>query len=112
MRCNVKCLPFYACHMLKLLCNCLEAFKEIILNGTGKASWCDIVRLHKLQKYEGLRAGNRLTAAHVQFQQQKMEVRLAAQTLSSSVATAFEYLQKNGYTANGTATQSFILTID
>ena len=46
--------------MLKLLRNPLEAFKEIILPGTGKARWYDIVRLHKLHEGEGLRAANRL----------------------------------------------------
>jgi hypothetical protein len=86
---------FDACHMIKLLRNALEAVKEIVIPGKGTARWSDIVNLHELQHSEGLRAGNKLTIAHVQFQQQKMKVRLAVQTLSSSVCKALEFLQAN-----------------
>ena len=47
--------------------------------------------LQKLQDQEGLRLGNKLRAAHIQWWQQKMKVNLAAQALSSSVADALEY---------------------
>jgi hypothetical protein len=100
--------------MLKLLRNALEAMKQITIPGKGIARWNDIVHLHDLQHSDGLRAGNKLTAAHIQFQQQKMKVRLAAQTLSTSVAKALEYLQANkfaGFT-DTTGTQTFIYFVD
>src|ERR1700733_15498050 len=40
---------------------------------------------------QGLRAGNKLHERHVQWQQQKMKVKLAVQDLSSSVANALEF---------------------
>ena len=45
----------------------------------------------KLQDKEGLRLGNKLKLAHIQWRQQKMKVNLAAQALSASLADAIEY---------------------
>ena len=79
------------CHMLKLVRNTL-AEKEIIVNKDGgKILWQYLVHLEKLQNDEGLRLGNKLKKAHIQWKQQKMKVNLAAQSLSSSVADAIEY---------------------
>lgn len=105
---------FDACHMLKLLRNALQALKEIKIPDIGKARWLNIVHLHELQNKDGLRAGNRLTNAHVDFQNQKMKVRLAAQTLSSSVAKALEFLDVNKFPGfyNTSATRKFIETVD
>ncbi|ELT89569.1 hypothetical protein CAPTEDRAFT_194610, partial [Capitella teleta] len=50
---------------------------------TGKVRWQDIAALHSLQEKEGLRAANKLTKGHIQFDNRKMSVKLAAQTLSS-----------------------------
>jgi hypothetical protein len=92
----------------------LEALKEITIPETGKARWSNIVHLHKLQDKDGLRAGNRLTNAHVEFQNNKMKVRLAAQTLSSSVAKALEFLDVNKFPgfSNTSATRKYIETVD
>jgi hypothetical protein len=38
--------------------------------------------------------GNKFSAQHLQFQKHKINVRLAAQTLSSSVANAIEFLDE------------------
>ena len=77
--------------MLKLVRNTL-AEKEIILDKDGgKILWQYLVDLHKLQNDEGLRLGNKLKKAHIQWKQQKMKVNLAAQSLNSSVADAIEY---------------------
>jgi len=105
---------FDACHVLKLLRNCLEAMQQIIIPGTGTARWSDIVRLHELQHVEGLRAANKLSTAHIQFQQQKMKVRLAAQTLSASVGKALQFLEANKITGftDTCGTQYFIFHID
>ncbi|KAL7399280.1 hypothetical protein ABVT39_022445 [Epinephelus coioides] len=61
-----------ACHMLKLACN-------------------------MLQTKDGLHATNKITHKHVHFDNQKMKVFLAAQTLSRSVAVALRTLRDLGY---------------
>ena len=105
---------FDACHMLKVLRNALEAMKTIVLPGIGTARWSDIVKLHELQHKEGLRAANRITEAHVHFQQQKMKVQLAARTLSASVGTALQFLMANkvdGF-SDTAGTQKFVFMVD
>ena len=77
-----------ACHMLKLLRNML-ADKGILIDNEGRPiKWSYIVDLQTLQAQEGVHAGNKLHQRHIEWQQQKMKVKLAAQTLSSSVADA------------------------
>lgn len=102
-----------ACHMLKLFRNLLEQ-EDILLPNCGKAQWLYIDQLQKLQNSEGLVLANKLTDRHVNFKQQKMKVRLAAQVFSSSVAKALEYLRKcdNVLFANSLATETLLLNID
>ena len=58
---------------------------------------------------------NKLTMGHINFEQQKMKVKLAAQALSSSVATAIEYcgevLKMPQFEGSG-GTVKFLRTID
>ncbi|KAL3183923.1 hypothetical protein MRX96_006247 [Rhipicephalus microplus] len=62
------------------------------LNGS-EVRWSFIEELQKLQPDEGLHLGNRLTRAHIEWAKQKMKVRLAVQTLSSSVADALDFCE-------------------
>ena len=78
------------CHMLKLIRNTLSEGGILIDNSGHKIYWHFITELHKLQDKEGLRLGNKLKTAHIEWRQQKMKVNLAAQALSSSVADAIE----------------------
>lgn len=57
--------------MLKLVRNQLEAQAVLISIDDKKVKWDHIIQLHKLQLY-GLRHGNKLTNAHVNFHYQKM----------------------------------------
>jgi predicted RNA-binding protein (virulence factor B family) len=50
-----------------------------------------IILLHELQQTTGLRAGNKLRQKHVNFKKQIMKVKLAAETLSRSVADALDF---------------------
>lgn len=59
----------------------------------SKIDWKYIQMPDKKQEVEGLHAANRSTKRHVQFKEAKMNVRLAAQTLSGSVSSALEFLQ-------------------
>ena len=58
--------------------------------------------------------GNKLSSKHIHYHRYKMKVRLATQTLRSSVADAIEYLQKSGDLAfqNASGTIKFIRVVD
>lgn len=50
---------------------------------TGKSIYQqNIVALQKLQETESLKAGTKITKRHIMFKSSKMNVKLAAQTLS------------------------------
>jgi hypothetical protein len=105
---------FDACHLLKNLRGALHSLQEISEPTFGTARWLDIVKLENLQGTEGLRAANKLTNNHVNFQQQKMKVKLAAQVLSSSVAKALEYASKLGLHgfSDSSGTSKFVALVD
>lgn len=103
-----------ACHMLKLARNCLGDLGHI-QSDTGVISWKYIQCLHTLQESEGFNLANKLHTGHVNWRKQKMKVKLAAQTLSSSVADALEFLEKDAKLPefqNCSATIEFIRYID
>ncbi|GBO03047.1 DNA transposase THAP9 [Araneus ventricosus] len=81
---------FDACHMLKLVRNCL-ASKGSLHDWKNLVNWKYITELEKLQREEGLHAATKLRLRHVQWYREKMKVKLAAQVLSRSVADALEY---------------------
>jgi len=86
---------FDARHMLKLARNCLAdkgAFKVTY----SLIQWQFIMALNNLQNNIGLKFGNKLTSQHLHFRNSIIKVKLAAQSLSSSIADAIEYLRKNG----------------
>jgi hypothetical protein len=76
--------------------------------------WDHIVRLCQLQKREGLTLANKLGSRHIQYQRHKMNVKVASQTLSSSVADAIEFLMKCGEEGfeDAAGTVNFIRIID
>lgn len=80
-----------ACHMLKLVRNSI-ADKNSFIDGQGHhIRWRYVEELHKLQEREGLHLGNKLRGAHIEFFKKKMNVKLAAQLLSESVAKSLQY---------------------
>ena len=68
-----------------------------VKNTTGLISWRYIIHLNDVQTKDGLHAANKVTQKHVHFENQKMKVSLAAQTLSRSVAVALRTLRDLGY---------------
>ena len=103
------------CHMLKLARNALEAYNSFVDGDGNVIEWQHIRELQKLQENEGLTLANKLSNQHIQFQKHKMNVRLAAQTLSSSVANAIEFLDnalKLSAFRNSNGIVGFIRTID
>ena len=79
-------------HMLKLIRNSL-ASEKVIVSPSGLVRWDFIVKLYQLQETEGLRAGNKLKRQHIEWDRHKMNVSIAAQTLSASVADALDFLR-------------------
>ena len=88
--------PIYAipdpCHLLKNARNALCDL-GMMIDGHGRPiKWEYIKSLHELQLEEGLKFANKMSTSHMQWKRHKMNVKIAAQTLSSSVADAIEYL--------------------
>ena len=103
------------CHMLKLARNALGSIKSFYDKDGGEIQWSFFQQLYNLQEAEGFTLGNKFSAQHLQFEKHKMNVRLAAQTLSSSVADAIEFLDvsmKLPQFNNSQATVNFTRIID
>ena len=67
------------------------------MNTTGPINWKYIIQLNDVQMKDGLHAANKITLKHVHFDNQRMKVSLAAQTLSRSVTVALRTLRDLGY---------------
>ncbi|KAF4514120.1 UNVERIFIED_CONTAM: hypothetical protein B566_EDAN019065 [Ephemera danica] len=80
-----------ACHMVKLVRNCLGEHKVLFDENGDVINWCFIEELLKLQTEEGLKLANKLAKRHIDWKNHKMRVRVAVQTFSASVADAIEY---------------------
>lgn len=79
-----------AAHMIKLMRNYLA--KHLMKDEDGeKIEWKYLQRLHKIQEEMGLHFGNKLRSAHINYKDNIMSVKLAAQTLSHSVAISLEF---------------------
>ena len=80
------------CHMLKLVRNTLGD-KEIFYAANGREiRWNYMKELYNVQKNDILHLGNKLKSKYIKYNNQKMKVAIAAQTLSYSAATGIKYL--------------------
>lgn len=101
-----------ACHMLKLVRNALADYKEFKTDH-GNIKWQYIIELYQVQNLLTLKFKNKLNSQCIKWYQNKMKVKYAAQTLSSSVATAIEFLKQNCPQFHGSeATITLIRIID
>lgn len=66
--------------------NALGTWKVLLDSENKKIAWKYIVNLYEYQKSNGFTVANKLTKQHVQFEKNKMKVKLAVQVLSQSVA--------------------------
>lgn len=96
-------------HMLKLLRNCL-ANRSILFKDEEEIKWQFVVDLISLQIGKDMNFGNKLTKTHLEFDSKKMNVRIAAQTLSESTASSMEFLalQKHVSFIGSEPTQEYI----
>ncbi|KAK3917587.1 LOW QUALITY PROTEIN: DNA transposase [Frankliniella fusca] len=84
-----------AAHMIKLWRNILGNDNVKLFDSNNREiKWEFLVRLHEFQDREGLLAGTKVRKRHINFQTNKMKVRLAAQLLSLSTSDALLYLSK------------------
>ncbi|KYQ49628.1 THAP domain-containing protein 9, partial [Trachymyrmex zeteki] len=84
---------FDPCHMLKLVRNTLGDKRELRYKGKG-IFWDNIVSLQKLQEDEDLLCATKLKKKHIMYHKSRMNVKLAAQTLSESVSAALTFCQE------------------
>lgn len=106
---------FDPCHMLKLVRNFFSHFGCLVDADGEEIRWDFIEKLHRLQQQEGLHVANKLRESHIAWRKQVMKVRLAAQTLSRSVASALDFLRLGniaGQFAGSAATSRFLRIVD
>lgn len=88
-----KCFIFFdICHMIKLIRNTLGDKRMLKTSNNEIISWHFLEKLHQLQQREGLKAANKLSNKHINFSNNRMNVKLAMQTLSESVYKSFMFL--------------------
>lgn len=84
-------------HLLKLSRNIIGNHK-LLTDGAGqKIEWRFFENLEKMRVEKDFTHMHKLTKRHIEFQNTKMNVRIAAQTLSNSVANSMECLMNEGY---------------
>lgn len=84
-------------HVEKLIRNTI-ASKEIMIDGrNGQIKWEYFVELEKCSRENGFVIVNKMNRKHIEWQQRKMKVRIAVETLSASVADSMEYLMVQGH---------------
>lgn len=99
-------------HCLKLARGCLKHHQ---LYYQGKPMhWDFIANLHKIQKERNINLGNKLTDMHLDFHVKPMSVRLAAETISKSVAQCIDQLCEDNYAEfkDSAATTQYIRNVD
>ena len=105
----------HACHMVKLARNSLGNYGKYHSGSGHVISLEYIEKLCKLQDEEGLTLADKIGISHTKWQQYKLKVKYAVQTLSSSVAKALTFLQcdlQHPDFQNCGPTVDFINTID
>lgn len=83
-----------ACHNIKLARNALGTFKAFKNENGQLIEWRYLEQLFELQNEAGFKLGNKIGTAHINWKGNSMKVKLAVQTLSSSVADALQYLKQ------------------
>lgn len=81
-----------ACHMLKLNRNTFSEY-DLIDKEDNRIKWAYIEKLVQYQEKESLHPGTKIRRRHINFQKEKMKVKLAAQTFSNGVATGLMFMK-------------------
>lgn len=83
--------------MLKLVRNTFAEKRSVVDGENTIVKWQFIQCLHKLQEDEELHLGNKLRNAHIEWFKKKINVKLAAQLLSESVACSLGFCLQKQY---------------
>lgn len=102
-----------ACHMLKLIRNTVAEY-DLIDNEGNTIQWSFLEKLVEIQEKHKLHPATKIRQRHINFQKEKMKVKLAAQTFSKSVADALIFMKQTFPQdfANVDATVKFCETIN
>ncbi|GFR98085.1 THAP domain-containing protein 9-like protein [Elysia marginata] len=65
------------------------------MHSNKEIKWCYIESLNAVQQKDDLHLANKWKVRHINYQKSKMNVKLAAQTLSHSVADAIDFLKED-----------------
>ncbi|KAL4136414.1 hypothetical protein QTP88_007962 [Uroleucon formosanum] len=76
------------CHVVKLLRNCLGDWKILYTTNGETIKWSYFKNLVNLQNESGLHSATKLRNRHIYYFREKMKVKLAVKTFSTSVANA------------------------
>lgn len=100
-------------HAIKLVRNTLGNIGTIY-EGENRIEWKYLVDLVDLSANNTFGLTHKLTKRHIQFQDKKMHVRTAVQTLSNSTADSLQFLESTGVEkfVGANATIQFIRTFD
>ena len=82
-----------ACHMLKLTRNTTAKFHLIDKDGK-KIEWSYLEKLVEYQEKEKLHPETKIRRRHIQFQKEKMKVKLAAETFSTGTANGLLFMKE------------------
>lgn len=96
--------------MLKLARNCVGNNAALIDGNGGKIMWSYFEKLEEFRVNKSYTLTHKLNKKHMHWRNFKMNVRLAAETLSDSVAKSMKFLMDAGYEefSDASATISFI----
>lgn len=101
--------------MIKLIRNCLGNKETLYDRNGGEIKWDLIRNLVELQLKENVNFGNKLTKTHLEFQDKKMNVRLATETISKSTSNSIKFLDhimKNPNFTNSSPTSEYLQIFD
>lgn len=82
--------------MVKVMRNCF-ADMYVLVTQDGTVCWEYIKQLADVQEQGELHLGNKITKRHVNYKNQIMKVKLAAQVFSQSAADAIATLRQSGF---------------
>lgn len=83
-------------HMIKLVRSKLSDYGVLYDEGHHKIEWEYIVKLEQFSRGKSIGLTHKLTKRHICWKDKPMNVRIAAETISNSVADAMEYLMRSG----------------
>lgn len=97
-------------HMEKLARNCIAGNKVLLDENDAKFEWHYFESLEMFRNEKNLTLTHKLTKKHMQWFRCKMNVRLAAETLSNSVAASMQFLMDKNFPefSNASATIKYI----